>query len=72
MIADDGAPLPHTMPSGARFVRTLAVGVALWLLPFLVLIAWRAGRALHVQQYRFFTVAAFATFVAGPTRCWRT
>ncbi len=60
---DDQAPPPaHTLPSLRRVVRTLAVGLVLWLLPFLLLIAWRGWSSLHVHEYRFFTLAAFVTF----------
>jgi len=60
---DDRAPPPaHTLPSARRFVRTLAVGVALWLFPFLALIAWQGWSSLHAHQFRFFTLAAFVTF----------
>ena len=62
-VIDDHAPSPaHTLPSARRFVRTLAVGVALWLLPFLFLLAWRGWSSLHAHEYRFFTLAAFVTF----------
>jgi chromate transporter len=43
-------------------VRTLAIGLALWLLPFLLLVAWRGWSSLHAHEYRFFTLAAFVTF----------
>src|SRR5262249_24913163 len=57
------APLPeHTRPSAPRALRTAAVGVVLWLLPFLAVIGWRAWSSLHAQEYRFFTLAAFVTF----------
>jgi chromate transporter len=60
---DDHAPPPaHTVPSARRFVRTLAVGLTLWLLPFAVLIAWRGWSSLHAHEYRFFTLAALVTF----------
>jgi len=60
---DDHAPPPaHTLPSARRFARTLALGVALWLLPFVLLIAWRGWSSLHAHEYRFFTLAAFVTF----------
>ncbi len=60
---DDYAPLPeHTRPSTPRALRTLAVGVALWLVPFAVVVAWRGWASLHAQEYRFFTLAAFVTF----------
>jgi chromate transporter len=60
---DDHAPPPaHTLPSARRFVRTLAVGVTLWLFPFLALIAWQGWSSLHAHEFRFFTLAAFVTF----------
>lgn len=62
VIDDHAAPPAHTLPSTRRFVRTLAIGVALWVLPFLVLIAWRGWSSLHAHEYRFFTLAAFVTF----------
>lgn len=62
-VIDDNAPLPpHTRPSARRAMRTLAVGVALWLVPFVVLVATRGWQSLHAQLYRFFTLAAFVTF----------
>jgi chromate transporter len=62
VIADDGSLPRGSAPSAARFARTLAIGVALWLLPFVLLVAWRGWASLHAHQYRFFTVAAFVTF----------
>jgi len=62
-IIDDHAPLPaHALPSRARALCTLAVGLVLWLLPFAALIAWRGWASLHAQEYRFFTLAALVTF----------
>jgi chromate transporter len=62
-VLDDNAPLPsHTHPSRARALKTLAIGIALWALPFAVLIAWRGWTSLHAQEYRFFTQAALVTF----------
>lgn len=62
-VIDDDAPLPeHTRPSAPRALRILAVGVVLWLMPFLVVVAWRGWGSLHAQEYRFFTLAAFVTF----------
>jgi chromate transporter len=61
-IADDG-PLPeHTRPSRRRGLRVLAVGVALWLVPAIAVVAWRGWSSVHAQEYRFFTLAAFVTF----------
>jgi chromate transporter len=60
---DDRAPLPtHAQPSAQRALRTLAVGVALWVVPFALLLAWRGWDSLHAQLYRFFTLAALVTF----------
>jgi chromate transporter len=62
-VIDDHLPAPpHTRPSAARFVRILLVGVALWAVPFAVLVAVRGWSSLHAHEYRFFTLAAFVTF----------
>jgi chromate transporter len=53
---------PHTLPSRARAVRIAIIGVVLWAVPFLILLAWRGAGSLHSQEYRFFTLAAFVTF----------
>jgi chromate transporter len=63
LFIDDHAPLPvHTLPNRMRTVKILAIGLALWILPLLALIAWRGWESLHVQEYRFFTQAALVTF----------
>ncbi|HZS10005.1 MAG TPA: chromate efflux transporter [Blastocatellia bacterium] len=63
VVIDEAAPRPaHTRPSRGRALRTLAVGVALWALPFAALVAWRGRGSLHAQEYRFFTQAALVTF----------
>ena len=62
-IIDDVTPSPaHTLPSRLRALKIILVGVALWALPFAVVVAWRGWPSLHAQQYRFFTQAAFVTF----------
>lgn len=62
-VLDDDAPLPsHTQPSRSRALKTLAIGTALWALPFVALIEWRGWASLHAQEYRFFTQAALVTF----------
>ncbi|MFN2452895.1 MAG: chromate efflux transporter [Pyrinomonadaceae bacterium] len=61
-IDDAAPPLPHTIPSRARFIRTVAIGLLLWALPFAALVAWRGWGSLHAQEYRFFTQAALVTF----------
>ncbi|MBA3767081.1 MAG: chromate efflux transporter [Acidobacteria bacterium] len=63
LVIDDHAPPPeHTLPNRARALKIIAVGLTLWTLPFLALIAWRGWGSLHAQEYRFFTQAALVTF----------
>ena len=62
VIDDTAPPLAHTRPSAKRTLSVLGTGLALWLLPFLVLIAWRDSSNVHTQEYRFFTQSAFVTF----------
>jgi chromate transporter len=62
VIDDHAPPPPHTLPSTRGALKVLAVGVALWLLPYVALIAWRGWGSLHVQEYGFFTQAALVTF----------
>jgi chromate transporter len=57
----DGAPA-HTLPLRNRAWKTLAIGIALWAIPYVALIAWRGWASLHAQEYRFFTQAALVTF----------
>jgi chromate transporter len=62
VIGDQAPPPAHTLPSGRRALKVATVGLVLWLLPFLALIAWRGWGSLHVQEYSFFTQAALVTF----------
>ncbi len=62
VIDDEAQPPAHTLPNRARVIKILAVGVTLWLLPLIALVAWRGGDSLHAQEYRFFTQAALVTF----------
>jgi chromate transporter len=63
LVIDDHAPLPaHTLPSRARALKILALGLILWLLPLAALITWRGWGSIHAQEYRFFTQAALVTF----------
>ena len=62
VIEDHAPPPPHTRPSKGRALKVLAVGITLWLLPMLALVAWRGAGSLHAQEYRFFTQAALVTF----------
>jgi chromate transporter len=63
LVIDDSAPLPpHALPSKIRAARLCALGLGLWLLPLFGIAAWRGWGSLHVQEYRYFTQAAFVTF----------
>ena len=63
LVIDDHTPPPaHTLPDRKRAWTILATGLALWVLPFVALVAWRGWGSLHVQEYRFFTQAALVTF----------
>src|SRR6185369_3852165 len=53
---------PHTVPSRLRILKTLIVGLVLWLLPMSILAIWRGWNSVHLQEYRFFTQAALVTF----------
>jgi chromate transporter len=50
------------VPSRARALKILALGLAFWLLPLAGLVWWRGWSSLHAQEYRFFTQAALVTF----------
>jgi chromate transporter len=63
LVIDDNAPPPaHILPNRLRTFKILAVGLVLWLLPFLALGLWRGWDSLHAQEYTYFTQAALVTF----------
>src|SRR5215216_3803198 len=62
VIDDHAPPPPHTLPSLTRTLRTLVVGLVLWTLPLVGLIGWRGWGSLHIQEYKFFSLAALVTF----------
>ncbi|MDQ3133631.1 MAG: chromate efflux transporter [Acidobacteriota bacterium] len=63
LVIDDAATPPaHTLPSHARSLRILSLGLVLWVLPLIGLVTWRGWGSLHAQEYRFFTQAALVTF----------
>ena len=62
VIDDHAPPPPHTVPTRARVLRVLATGLALWALPFILVLAWRGRASLHAEEYLFFTKAALVTF----------
>ncbi|HEX6183068.1 MAG TPA: chromate efflux transporter [Pyrinomonadaceae bacterium] len=62
VIDDHAPPPPHTLPSRARVLKVLAVGLVLWLLPLTLLAAWLGTGGIHAGEYFYFTKAAFVTF----------
>jgi chromate transporter len=62
VIEDNDSPPSHTQPSHTRSLKIIAVGLVLWVLPFVLLVLWRGRASLHPQQYLFFTKAALVTF----------
>jgi chromate transporter len=63
LVIQDHGPAPeHTRPSRPRLFKIFAVGLALWAMPFAMLIAWQGWASLHTQEYRYFTQAALVTF----------
>lgn len=62
VIDDDAPPPAHTLPSRTRAVAVIATAALLWLLPLGALAAWRGAQSLYVNEYLFFTKAAFVTF----------
>ena len=62
VIRDDLPPPAHTLPSLPRTLRVLLAGLILWLVPISALIAWRGSSSLHVEEYLFFSKAAYVTF----------
>jgi chromate transporter len=60
-VLRDDAPA-HTQPSFARVLRILALALVLWSMPFVAVGAWLGWDSLPLQQYGFYTGAAFVTF----------
>ncbi|MGH8250762.1 MAG: chromate efflux transporter [Steroidobacteraceae bacterium] len=61
LVRHESAP-PVVAEPGAFPWRVLAVGLVLWLLPTLLILATAGPRSLYAQVYGFFTTAALVTF----------
>jgi chromate transporter len=61
-IDDAAASAPHTRPSVRRAVKVLAIGLAVWWLPLLAVIAWRGPDDVLSQEAVFFSFASLVTF----------
>lgn len=55
-------PLPNEAGRARGAMRVALAGLALWLVPYLALVAWRGAGSVHATEYRFFTQAALVTF----------
>jgi chromate transporter len=61
-VIDDAAPpAPHTLPSRPRFVKHLAAGVALWIVPLAALLFVPGPSGVFLQMGWFFSIAALVT-----------
>jgi chromate transporter len=61
-IDDDAVTAPHAQPSLRRALRVLLIGLAVWWVPLLVVIAWRGTGDVLGQEALFFATAASVTF----------
>ena len=59
---NEGAAASATPARGAQTARVAAVGLALWLIPLLVVATTLGGASLWTTLYLFFTKAALVTF----------
>ncbi len=62
-VISDTEPLPeHARPSAARAARVLALCLAFWIIPLVMLGAWRGTADVLFREAVFFSKAAMVTF----------
>jgi chromate transporter len=61
-IGDDAYTASHTLPTRARSLRVLAVGLAVWWTPLLAVAAWRGAGDTLTDEALFFGKASVVTF----------
>ncbi|MBA3690354.1 MAG: chromate efflux transporter [Actinobacteria bacterium] len=61
-IGDEVVAAPHTRATWGRSIRVLAIGLAVWWLPLLAVVAWRGGSDTLTAEAFFFSRAAVVTF----------
>jgi len=61
-IRDDAPRAPHTLPSRARAARTLVIGLLVWLVPIVLIAAWRGPGDTLTEMGWFFSRASLVTF----------
>ncbi|MGZ8630399.1 MAG: chromate efflux transporter [Actinomycetota bacterium] len=61
-IRDDAPRAAHTVPSRVRALRTLVVGLVVWLVPIALIAWWRGGGDTLTEMGWFFSRASLVTF----------
>ena len=61
-IRDDAEAGEHTRPSTRRSITVLGLGLAVWLVPLLVIAGWRGAGDVLTEQAWFFSRASLITF----------
>jgi chromate transporter len=61
-IRDDAPRAPHTLPTRARTVTTLVVGLVVWLVPIALIASWRGPDDTLTEMGWFFSRASLVTF----------
>jgi chromate transporter len=61
-ISDDAPRSPHTLPTRARAVTTLVVGLVVWLVPIALIASWRGPDDTLTEMGWFFSRASLVTF----------
>ena len=61
-LDDDGPVAEHTRASGARALRVLAVGAAVWVLPLVAMSAFPGAPQVLADEAVFFSIMAMVTF----------
>jgi chromate transporter len=62
ILHDDEPPPEHARPTLWRFLRCVAIGLALWFGPLLLVALWRGREDVLTQQAIFFSKCAMVTF----------
>lgn len=61
-LRDDAPRPPHTVPTRARAIKTLVVGLLIWLVPIALIAVWRGSGDTLTDMGWFFSRASLITF----------
>jgi chromate transporter len=61
-LRDDTKRPAYTVPTHARAIRTLAIGLVLWLVPIAIVASWRGSGDTLTEMGWFFSRASLVTF----------